>query len=253
MAVGYESDRRRVVVVDWPAGAARVLTEAWDRSADSLAWSADSRRLVTTAANVGTTSLFAIDAATGAVTALVDRHTNGSPRPLPDGRILFTQNSLASPVELYAVTSTGGQPQRVTNLNGERLATLAFGASSQFSFTGAHGDTVYGYLIEPVGFDPAQRYPLAFLIHGGPQGSFDDSWHYRWNPQIYAAHGYATVMIDFHGSTGYGQAFTDAINGDWGGAVPEDLMTGLDHVLERAPWIDPERMAAFGARATAAT
>jgi acylaminoacyl-peptidase len=165
---GYEADRRRVVMLDWPAGAARVLTESWDRSADSLAWSADSRRLVTTAANVGTTSLFAIDAATGAVTALVDRHTNGSPRPLPDGRILFTQNSLASPVELYAVTSTGGQPQRVTNLNGERLATLAFGASSQFSFTGAHGDTVYGYLIEPVGFDPAQRYPLAFLSTGAP-------------------------------------------------------------------------------------
>ena len=244
---GYESDRRRFMVMDWPAGAPRVLTEAWDRSPDSFAWSADGRRLVTTAANVGTTTLYAVDAASGAVTALVDRHTNGSPRPLPDGRILFAQNSLVSPVELFTVGAVGGPPRRVTDLNGERLANLEFGEVSQLSFSGAHGDTVYGYLIEPVGFDPARRYPLAFLIHGGPQGSFDDSWHYRWNPQIYAAHGYATVSIDFHGSTGYGQAFTDAINGDWGGAPFEDLMTGLDHVLADHPWIDPGRMAALGA------
>ena len=244
---GYESDRRRMVVLPWPAGAARVLTEAWDRSPENLAWSADGRRLLTTAANVGTTSLYAVDASSGVATAVVDRRTNGSPRPLPDGRILFTQNSLVSPVEIFTVAAAGGAPQRVTDLNGERLAGLEFGKASQFEFTGAHGDTVYGYLIEPVGFDPAKRYPLAFLIHGGPQGSFDDSWHYRWNPQIYAAHGYATVMIDFHGSTGYGQAFTDAINGDWGGAPYEDLMTGLDHVLAAHPWIDPGRMAALGA------
>ena len=96
-------------------------------------------------------------------------------------------------------------------------------------------------------FDPNQTYPLAFLIHGGPQGSFDDHWHYRWNPEIYAGHGYATVAIDFHGSTGYGQDFTDAINGDWGGAPFVDLMKGLDHVLLRHPWIDSERMAAAGA------
>ena len=185
--------------------------------------------------------------AIGAVTALVDRHTNGSPRPLADGRILFTQNSLVSPVELFTVATAGGTPQRITDLNRERLAGLQFGEESQFSFTGAHGDTVYGYLIEPVGFDPAKRYPLAFLIHGGPQGSFDDSWHYRWNPQIYAAHGYATVMIDFHGSTGYGQAFTDAIAGDWGGKPYEDLVKGFDFVLGKYPFLDGTRACALGA------
>ncbi len=119
----------------------------------------------------------------------------------------------------------------------ERLAAIAFGGYKQFSFPGANDDEVFGYFIYPVDFDPQANYPLAFLIHGGPQGSFDDHWHYRWNPQIYAGHGYATVMIDFHGSTGYGQDFTDAINGDWGGAPFEDLMKGLDHVL-RAPPVD---------------
>ena len=137
--------------------------------------------------------------------------------------------------------------RQITHLNDERLASIAFGEYKQFSFPGAHHDEVFGYFIYPVDRDPTKKYPLAFLIHGGPQGSFDDHWHYRWNPQIYAAHGYATVMIDFHGSTGYGQEFTDAINGDWGGAPFEDLMKGLDHVLRSHLWIDSERMAAAGA------
>ena len=148
--------------------------------------------------------------------------------------------------EINVLPAGGGEPLQITHLNSDRLAKIAFGDYEQFSFTGAHGDEVFGYLIKPVNFDPTQTYPLAFLIHGGPQGSFDDHWHYRWNPQIYAAHGYATVMIDFHGSTGYGQAFTDAINGDWGGAPFEDLMTGLDWLLERHDWIDPDRMAIAG-------
>ena len=233
--------------MDWPDGVPRVVTEDWDRSPGELAWAADGSALYATAPHVGTTTLFRVDPGSGAVEEVVNRHTNASPRPLPDGRVLFAQDSLVSPVELFVVREAGGQPRRVTDLNGERLAGLSFGIYTQFSFTGAHGDTVYGYLLKPVDFDPDRRYPLAFLVHGGPQGSFDDHWHYRWNPQIYAAHGYATVMIDFHGSTGYGQAFTDAINGDWGGAPFEDLMIGLDHVLASHPWIDPDRMAAAGA------
>ncbi len=243
---GYESDRFRVVVMRWPDGERRVLTEAWDRSPGGIVWSADGRALYATADNLGNRSLFRIDAATGEVQAVVGRHHNAAPRPLPDGSVVFLQDSLVSPAEVYRLEPDGSVRQ-LTRLNADRLARLEFGEYEQFSFTGAHGDTVYGYLIRPVGFDPSRRWPLAFLIHGGPQGSFDDHWHYRWNPQVYAAHGYATVMIDFHGSTGYGQAFTDAINGDWGGAPYRDLMTGLDWVLAHEPWIDPGRMAALGA------
>jgi dipeptidyl aminopeptidase/acylaminoacyl peptidase len=106
---------------------------------------------------------------------------------------------------------------------------------------------VYGYLVKPVDFDPARRYPVAFLVHGGPQGSFGNDFHYRWNPQAYAGAGYAAVMVDFHGSTGYGQEFTDAIRGDWGGAPFEDLMKGLDHALARYPFLDGDRACALGA------
>jgi dipeptidyl aminopeptidase/acylaminoacyl peptidase len=124
---------------------------------------------------------------------------------------------------------------------------VRFGRPEQFSFTGAKGDTVYGYVVYPADFDPAKKYPVAFLIHGGPQGMFGNDFHYRWNPQAYAGAGYAVVMVDFHGSTGYGQAFTDAINDDWGGAPFEDLMKGLDFALAKYPFLDKDRMGALGA------
>ena len=132
--------------------------------------------------------------------------------------------------------------RRVTRLNDAKVAAARFGKPEQFTFKGAKGDTVYGYIVHPVDFDPAKKYPVAFLIHGGPQGSFGNDFHYRWNPQAYAGAGYAVVMIDFHGSTGYGQAFTDAINDDWGGAPFEDLMKGLDFALAKYPFLDGDRV-----------
>ncbi len=244
---GYESDRYRVVLMPWPGGTPKVLTEHWDRSPSDLTWSADGKALFASADNLGNHSIFRIDVATGRVEAVVTKHSNVSPRALPNGGLLFSQDSLISPAELYVLPSGAAQPLKITHLNDRRLAKLEFGKYMQFSFLGAHGDRVFGYLLYPVDFDAHRRYPLAFLIHGGPQGTFDDHWHYRWNPEIYACHGYATVMIDFHGSTGYGQAFTDAINHDWGGAPFEDLMRGLDVVLHENPWIDSHRMAALGA------
>jgi len=244
---GYEADRFRVLVMDWPDGEARVLTEAWDRSPRGIIWSPDGASIYASADNIGNHSIFHIDPNDGAVQALLTRHTNSSPKPLPDGRLLFARDRLTSPVELYVRPKDGGEPLQITDLNGDRLSAIDFGAYHQFSFIGAHGDEVFGYFIEPVNRDPSKKYPLAFMIHGGPQGSFDDHWHYRWNPEVYAGHGYAVAMVDFHGSTGYGQAFTDAINGDWGGAPFEDLMKGLDDVLRRHSWIDPNRVAAAGA------
>ena len=123
---------------------------------------------------------------------------------------------------------------------------MRLGEPSQFAFPGANGDTVYAWVVKPVDFDPAKKYPVAMLIHGGPQGSFGDQFHYRWNPQTYAGRGYVALMIDFHGSTGYGQAFTDAINGDWGGKPLDDLKLGLAAALEKYPWMDGDRIAALG-------
>ncbi len=200
---GYEADRFRVVLMDWPGGEKRVLTEAWDRSPGGIVWSPDGASLYASANNVGNHSIFRIDPVDGGVQALLTRHTNSGPRPLPDGRLLFARDKLTSPVELFVRPAEGGDPLQITDLNADRLSAIDFGSYQQFSFIGAHGDEVFGYFIEPVNRDPGKKYPLAFLIHGGPQGSFDDHFHYRWNPQIYAGHGYAVVMIDFHGSTGY--------------------------------------------------
>jgi dipeptidyl aminopeptidase/acylaminoacyl peptidase len=244
---GYEADRRRVVVLDWAREESEILTDGWDRSPQDLAWSADGKALFAAADNMGNHSIFRIDLATGDVKSVVAKHSNAHPRPMADGSLLFAQDSLVSPAELCTVSAPGSLPRQITHLNDDRLAALEFGEYKQFSFMGAHREEVFGYLIYPVNFDPKKTYPLAFLIHGGPQGTFDDHWHYRWNAQIYASHGYATVMIDFHGSTGYGQAFTDSINDDWGGAPFEDLMKGLDDVLRRHAWIDSDRMAAAGA------
>jgi dipeptidyl aminopeptidase/acylaminoacyl peptidase len=121
------------------------------------------------------------------------------------------------------------------------------GDYEQFSFNGWNNETVHGYIVKPVDFDASKKYPVAFLIHGGPQGSFGNHFHYRWNPQAYAGAGYAAVMVDFHGSTGYGQAFTDSIRGDWGGKPLEDLQKGLAASLEKYKWMDGDRVCALGA------
>jgi dipeptidyl aminopeptidase/acylaminoacyl peptidase len=161
-------------------------------------------------------------------------------------RVVYLLDTLQGPAELFSTRADGNDTQRLTGINDERLVAVRLGEPSQFTFAGANGDTVYAWVVKPVDFDPAKKYPVAMLIHGGPQGSFGDQFHYRWNPQTYAGRGYVALMIDFHGSTGYGQAFTDAINGDWGGKPLEDLKLGLAAALERYPWMDGERVAALG-------
>jgi hypothetical protein len=135
---------------------------------------------------------------------------------------MYALDTLRSPAELWSITKEGGDPKPVTKRNEAKVRAARMGDYEPFAFVGAKNDRVMGFIVKPADFQEGKRYPVAFLIHGGPQGSFGDHFHYRWNPQAYAGAGYAAVMIDFHGSTGYGQAFTDAINGDWGGA-PYDV------------------------------
>jgi dipeptidyl aminopeptidase/acylaminoacyl peptidase len=145
------------------------------------------------------------------------------------------------------VRQDGADQRPLTRINAEKVAAARMGDCEHFSFQGHNEETVYAYVVKPADFDPARKYPVALLIHGGPQGSFGNTFHYRWNAQAYAGAGYAAVMVDFHGSVGYGQAFTDSIRGDWGGKPLEDLKKGLQAALERRPWMDGERVAALGA------
>lgn len=242
----FEADRFRIVLRQWPGGGERVLTEDWDRSVGDLVFSPDGKTLFVTAGDIGEVPLFAIDVATGKVTERArDGHVR-SPRVASD-QLIYGRDELRSPVDLFSQPLAGGPERRLTSVNSERLADIVTGEYEQFSFAGWNDETVYGYVVKPAEFQAGQSYPVAFLVHGGPQGSFDNDFHYRWNPQAYAGAGYAAVMIDFHGSTGYGQAFTDSIRDDWGGKPLVDLQKGLKAALERYPWLDGGRVCALGA------
>ncbi|MBZ0090263.1 MAG: S9 family peptidase, partial [Thermoanaerobaculia bacterium] len=244
---GYEADRYRILLREGLDGAERELAADWDRSPHEILWSRDGKTIYATAQDVGQSSLFAIDVASGAVRALDAAGTNQSPFLLAAGRVGYTKDHLRGPVDLWSIDADGSDPMRLTRSNDARVKATRMGEPEQMSFRGAGGDTVWAWIVKPIDFDARQKYPVAFLVHGGPQGSFGNSFHYRWNPQVYAARGYAVVMIDFHGSTGYGQAFTDAIRGDWGGKPLEDLKLGLDAALTAYPWMDGQRVAALGA------
>jgi dipeptidyl aminopeptidase/acylaminoacyl peptidase len=243
---GYEGDRFRIVLRSWPEGADRVLTEGWDRSPSDLVWSADGKEIYCTADDLGQHALFAVDAASGKVRTVWGTGHVVAPR-LAAGRVVFLLDSMKGPAELQSIRPDGGDRKKLTAINDARVAAARMGEPEQFTFKGAGSDTVHAYIVKPVDFDASKKYPVAFLIHGGPQGSFGNDFHYRWNPQAYAGRGYAAVMVDFHGSTGYGQAFTDAINGDWGGKPLEDLKKGLDAALAKYPWMDGGNVAALGA------
>ncbi len=243
---GYESDRCRVMVRAWPDGPDREAAGGWDRSPEEITWSADSRTLYATADSLGQHPLFAIDVAEGGVRPVVKEGHVGSPSAA-GGLVLFTREDFGAPADLHTARPDGLGLRPITRVNAGLLSQIAMGASEQFAFAGWNGETVHAWVVKPPGLDPAGKVPVALLVHGGPQGSWDDDFHYRWNPQVYAGAGYAALLVDFHGSTGYGQAFTDSIQGDWGGKPLDDLKAGLAAALARYPWMDGDRVAALGA------
>lgn len=243
----FEADRFHLVLMDVATGKKRALTGAWDRSVADYRWAPDGKTLLATADDVGQHRLFSIDAASGKASA-VSGPGYVSAFSVARDTVVMAQASLASGAQLYKFKlGVAAKAEKLTSVNEAALADVRFGEYEQFSFKGANGDTVYGHVMKPWNAQPGQKYPIAFLVHGGPQGSFGNSWSYRWNPQVYAGAGYATVFIDFHGSTGYGQAFTDSISGDWGGKPLEDLKKGMDAAVAKFPWLDRERSCALGA------
>ncbi|MFZ5841711.1 MAG: prolyl oligopeptidase family serine peptidase [Pseudomonadota bacterium] len=243
---GFEADKLSVMLRDRKTGAVRNLSEGFDRSLGSLKWSADSKTLFGTGDDTGQHTLFSVNVGSGKWTRLVSKGFVGG-FDLAGKDIVYAYDNLKLPAELFKISAGGGKTSQLTAFNADKLAKIQFGDYEQFSFKGAKDETVYGYLIKPANYQPGKKYPIAFLVHGGPQGSFGDHFHYRWNPQVYAGQGYAAIMIDFHGSTGYGQAFTDSISGDWGGAPLEDLQKGLAHALGQYDFLDGNRACALGA------
>lgn len=238
----YEADRLVVKLMDLKSGKVIALTDAWDRSVGALAWAADSKSLLVTAQDVLETPLFRVDLK-GKVTRLTERGNIAEAVPLKNGGVVYAINSIAGPSDLVHM-DTKGRTTRLTNVNADALATLDPVNYQMFNFAGANGDQVYGQIVKPQG--TTGKLPVLLLVHGGPQGTFNNAWSYRWNPAVMASQGYAVVSIDFHGSTGYGQKFTDSINKNWGGGPLEDLQKGMDAVGKIDTQLDTANACALG-------
>jgi dipeptidyl aminopeptidase/acylaminoacyl peptidase len=244
---GYEADRWQLVVQDRASGAARKLTPDFDRQVDSFTFSPDSRTLYLTAGDRGREHVFAVPIGGGPVKPVLEGGSFGSLAVLPDGKtVIGTQVAFTHPAEIVRFGTDGGGPERVTRVNDALLAPFGLRPGESVSYAGAGGHPVQAWIVKPPDFDPAEKYPLVVLIHGGPQGAWSDAWSYRWNPQTYAGAGYVVLMPNFHGSVGWGQDFTDAIRGDWGGKPYEDIMKGTDYA-EALPYVEKGRTVAAGA------
>ncbi len=245
---GYEADRQVLMLRDRATGETRKLTDAWDRSVGSIAWAPDGKSLYVTAQDVLDHPVFRVDVKTGKVTKLkatteAYEGNIGDVTPLPGGALLYSRNSVAVPTDLF-VRDAKGKVTRLTDVNRAQLAEFDPVDAKRFSFKGANGDTVWGQIVKTA--DTKGKIPVAYLVHGGPQSSFGNSWSTRWNPRLFSAPGYAAVTIDFHGSTGYGQAFTDSINRDWGGKPLEDLKLGLAAAGAQDANVDTANACALG-------
>ena len=243
---GFEADRLRLMLLRRNDGktessAPTEVTTGWTLAVGSYTWCPDSKCIYAVVEERGRDNIYRIDIPSFRRSVAVGSGVNTNVNVAPDGKTLvYLHQSNTQPAEVW---TTGRQLSSHADAG---VAPLDLRPLEEFGFVGALGDSVHGWILKPPGFDPARKYPLVYLIHGGPQGAWDDNWHARWNYQMFAARGYVVAAVNFHGSTGYGQKFTDAISQHWGEAPFDDLMKGLD-VVARLPYVDSTRMGAAGA------
>ena len=243
---GFYADRTRLVLHDRAAKTNRVLTEAWDRSVGTLAWTPDSKALVGAIDDAGHGRVYRIDAATGAPAPLTKAHTFSGLALSRDGRTLVAlREGFSEPPTLVRVDLASGEPTKLSTFNDELLARVAWGRYESVTYKGSGGKDIQMWVVYPPGFDPAKKYPLYLILHGGPHNGVQDAFTFRWNAQVFSGWGYVSAWHNFHGSSGFGQAFADSINPDWATKPYEDTIAAADW-FARQPWIDRERMAAGG-------
>jgi len=243
-----ESDRWRVMLYDRGTGKIENLTEAFDRSANELSWSPDSKTIYFSAEDETQQPIYSMAPRAGDTPKkLIANSYNLGVSFSADGKMLvFERTSLTMPAEIFAASSDGSGVRQLTHQNESILASLKMNEPETFWFDGVGGTKVQAMMIRPPDFDATKKYPLLVILHGGPQTMFSNAWGYRWNAQVFSAAGYISLMINRRGSTGYGQKFTDEIINDWGGKAYVDVMNGVDYVLKKYSYIDGTRMAAVG-------
>ena len=244
---GFESDRWRLMLLDRSTGRSRPLTENLDLNVNGHAWAPDSKRLVFVAEDRGRANIHMVPVTGGATRAIVAGSSHmDDPQFTPDGRaMIYAENSGSAPNEIFRASSSGGAPIALTRLNDSYLESYALAKLEESWVDAPDRARIHVFTVKPPNFDPKQKYPVLFLIHGGPQGAWGESWSYRWNPQVFASAGFVVVLPNPRGSTGYGQKFTDDVSMDWGGKPYEDILAVVD-ATARQPWADPDRFAAAG-------
>ena len=247
---GYESDKFGLALYDRAAKTVKDLLPKFDNWVDEFAWTPNSKTIYLISGEKGEAPVFGVNIATG--NGLVRETSRGEYSDLhvlsDNTSVIAVRMTVDCPSEIVEIrTNQDSGGVNITHLNDALLAQLHETIPESFWFTVADKTKLQGFLIRPPGFDPAKKYPLKFLIHGGPQGAWGDAWSYRWNAELFAANGYVVVMINPRGSTGYGQAIVDGVNGDWGGKPFTDLMQGLDYAEQHYPFIDKTRECALGA------
>jgi len=242
---GFESDRFRLMLLDRAAGTSRSLTDALDAWVEDFRWEPDSKSLVVMTQVKGRDAFYRVPVSGGAPAPV---WTGGGIAgfELTGNRIVFASSTLSRAAEVWAVGADGRGAAPLTHAADELFAGLAPGEVSERLTPSSDGRKLHAWVVKPPSFDPSRKYPAVFFIHGGPQGAWIDSWSYRWNPQVWAAYGYVVYAANPRGSSGFGQDFLDAISGDWGGQVYDDLMRQADD-LQSLPYVDPKRVAAAGA------
>jgi dipeptidyl aminopeptidase/acylaminoacyl peptidase len=244
---GYESDRFRLMALERATGHTTNLTESLDRWVESFTWSPDSTRLFFTVEDRGATQLQMIAVSGGGARVIIPGKSSvDDVQFTSDGRtMIYTENTGSRPAEIFRVPSSGGAGAALTHLNDALLSGATLTPLEELWADSADRTRIQSFLIKPPDFTPGRKYPVLFLIHGGPQGAWGESWTYRWNAQVFASAGYLVVEPNPRGSTGYGQKFIDEINADWGGKPYDDIMAVADAVAA-LPYADANRMAAAG-------
>lgn len=243
---GYESDLRRVAVLDRASGEVRYLTgrTGFDQMASAVRWTPDGAALVFQADEMGRTPLFRVPAAGGRIELVLRDATIDGWELAPDGRgVVYSRRAVGAPPELWRVDGPGQEPRRLTTFNAELEAEVDVRPAEEIWVRGEGDTRIHVFLVKPHGFDPARRYPLILNVHGGPQSQWTDAYRGDW--QVYPGKGYVVAFANPTGSTGYGQAFVDGIACDWGGQVYRDLMKVTD-ALEQLPYVDSGRMGSMG-------
>lgn len=240
---GIAPDFTRLARLDRGSGSIELLADALDAQPRGVTIAPEGRHAYFHAQDHGKTHIYRVPIAGGTVERVVTGGTTGAVDVGPGGRLVYQVESITAPVDLHARIDGASRP--ITAFNVERLAELDLGRVEDVRYEGANGDEVQMFVVYPPGFDPAKKWPLLLLVHGGPHGAWRDAFHYRWNAALFAAPGYVTLAVNFHGSTGSGQAFAESILGNHAELPFEDLMKAVDHVVDQGS-VDTERMAAAG-------